>query len=307
MTGYHAHGITIDSELPLPLATGNGSPPDLVLRGGDDRPVPAERPDGEPLAELRDSGGGLRYVLARDGERTTLRYPSLCEFTGDRDLGRVAAHRHPGSDAGLLPVLATGGLLAAHLMLRHRLVLHASAVETAGRAVAFVGASGMGKSTIATALCGTGCRLVSDDLLRVHVTATAATVYPGSIETRLRPGARPLAGDPATARATADGRLAVMARARATRPLPLGVCVVPVPSRSASRAVVRRLSPARALLRLSQFPRVLGWREPASLDRAFQALADLAERVPVFEATIPWGPPFARATLNELLAEVGQR
>lgn len=49
----------------------------------------------------------------------------------------------------------------------------------------------------------------------------------------------------------------------------------------------------------------MGWRDPAALDHAFQALADLVESVPVFEATIPWGPPFRPDVLALLLDEVG--
>lgn len=306
MNVYRAHGITIASEIPLALTPGNGAAPDLILRRGDDRPVPADLPAGEPLAEVHEDGK-LCYALARDENHTTLRYPGLCDFAGNRAFDGVTAHLEPGQDPGLLSVLAAGGLLAVHLMVRDRLVLHASAVETAGHAVAFVGASGMGKSTLATALCAAGCRLVTDDLLRVDLGDAGAVVHPGSTETRLRPNARALADAATDVHPTADGRLAVRPRATLDRPLPLAACVVPLPSRTAVRVAVKRLSGARALLRMSQFPRVLGWREPVSAGRAFQSLADLVERVPVYEATIPWGPPFARATLDELLAELIQR
>lgn len=306
MEVYRAHGITIASEIPLALSPGNGAAPDLVLRLGGGRPVPADPPTGELLAEVREDGS-LRYVLARGRDRTVLRYPGLCDFAGNRGFDQVHAHLQPGLDPGLLSVLAAGGLLAVHLMLRHRLVLHASAVETAGRAIAFIGASGMGKSTLATALCGVGCVLVTDDVLRADIGETAVLVHPGSTQTRLRQNARTLADEVPDVRSTADGRLAVRLPVTTDRPLPLAACVVPLPSRTASRVSVRRLAGARALLRMSQFPRVLGWREPASADRAFQSLADLVERVPVYEATIPWGPPFPRATLDELLGEIGQR
>jgi hypothetical protein len=55
---------------------------------------------------------------------------------------------------------------------------------------------------------------------------------------------------------------------------------------------------------LSRYPRVLGWQDAATLGTAFQALGDLVERVPVFEATVPWGPPFAEGVLEGLLAAV---
>jgi len=140
-------------------------------------------------------------------------------------------------------------------------VLHASAVQLDGHAVAIVGASGMGKSTLAAALCRNGCGLVADDVLRIDRNGTAGMqVHPGSIESRLRMTARDLADTaPSDAvRPTADGRLALRPRIRADGPLPLAACVVPWCSREATEVTVNRLPPALAHLRMSQFPRVAG-------------------------------------------------
>jgi hypothetical protein len=68
------------------------------------------------------------------------------------------------------------------------------------------------------------------------------------------------------------------------------------------KVALRRLGAAEALLRLSRYPRVLGWSDAASMAASFQGLGDLVERVPVFEAAIPWGPPFADGVLEDLLA-----
>ncbi|PRX45626.1 HPr serine kinase-like protein [Prauserella shujinwangii] len=307
---YRAHGLTVVSELPLPLPPGDPggaeAGPDLVLRLGGERPVPHEHPPGTRVAGLTRADGRMFYSLVREGDRTVLRYPELCEFTGDREFGAVTVEPHPGVDPGLLSVLAGGTLLAVHLTLRQHLVLHASAVRVGGRALAFVGASGMGKSTLAAALCGAGHGLVADDVLRVDRTEAAMLVHPGSTESRLRVNARGLAdAAPAGAvRPTADGRLALRPGTRADGPLPLAACVVPRPSREVDGVAVRRLPPSLALLRMCQFPRVLGWCDPPSMDAAFQALGDLVERVPVFEATVPWGPPFPPGVLDDLLAAV---
>ncbi|MGB3438075.1 MAG: hypothetical protein WBA97_04905 [Actinophytocola sp.] len=290
---YHAYGLRITSDVPLPLPPGTGTP-DLVLRRGPDREIPHERPPGERLAEVARPDHTIFYTLAR-GSSTVLRYPGLCDFTGDPKLERVTVHLHPGADEGLLPVLISGAVLAVHLMLHHALVLHASAVRTGGSAIAFVGSSGMGKSTLAAALCGLGCGLVSDDLLRVD----DGMVHPGGTENRLRENARELATGETYE--TADGRLALRPRELVDAPLPLSACVVPRPSRDVTEVTLRRLGAAEALLRLSRYPRVLGWQDAASMAATFQGLGDLVERVPVFEATIPWGPPFDDGVLEGLL------
>lgn len=300
---YHAYGLLIASEVPLPLpSAAAGGEPDLVVLRGPDRPVPHERPPGLRLAEVGRPDRTIFYTLGRDSTAAVLRYPGVCDFVGDARLSRVTAHVHPGADAGLLPVLISGALLAVHLMLHHELVLHASAVRVGDRAVAFVGSSGMGKSTLAAALCDLGCGLVSDDLLRVD----GGLVYPGGTENRLRQSARELAADaPADAvNETADGRLALRPRELVDGPLPLAACVVPRPSKDVTAVVARRLGPAAALLRLSRYPRVLGWSDAPSMAASFQGLGDLVEQVPVFEATIPWGPPFADGVLEGLLAAV---
>lgn len=305
MTGYHAYGLRIASAVPLPLPEGPVDAPDLVLRRGADGPVPATRPEGTRLAEVCRADRTVFYTLAR-GTRTVLRYPGLCDVVGDRDFRDLTVHRDPAADEGMLPVLIAGTVLAVHLMLRPSLVLHASAVQVGESALAFVGSSGMGKSTLAAALCALGCGLVSDDLLRVDRVADRMVTHPGGTESRLRPSARELAatGD---AYETADGRLASRPRTSVAGTLPLAACVVPRPRKDVTTVTAARLRPSAALLRLSRYPRVLGWTDGASMGHAFQSLADLVERVPVYEATIPWGLPFADGVLTSLLDAVAGR
>ena len=307
---YRAHGLTVhsDHELPLPPAGPGTAAPDLVLRAGAGRPVPDTDPPGCVLAALSRPDGNRFYCFTRTGGAVVLRYPGLCEFVGDRTLSDVAVHLHPGADPGLIPVLAAGALVTVHLKLRRELVLHASAVRVDGRALAFVGASGMGKSTLAAALCLDGRDLVADDVLRARPGGAGIVwVHPGSTETRLRPAARELATSAraGAARPPADGRLALAPRSRTgADPLPLAACVVPLPSRTATDVTVRRLSGVDALIRMVQFPRIVGWQEPESAAAEFQALADLVEHVPVFDASIPWGPPFRTEVLTALVDAV---
>jgi hypothetical protein len=298
---YRAHGLLIASDVPLPLPSASFGSPDLVLHRAETREVPPERPPGVRLAEIARPDRTLFYTLAKTDESIVLRYPGLCDFVGDAEFARVSVHLHPGADEGLLPVLIAGALLAIHLMLHNRLVLHASAVQVDDHAVAFVGKSGMGKSTLATALCAEGYPLISDDLLRVDA---ELLVHPGATETRLRPAARELAGE--AGYETADGRLALTPGLVAADPLPLATCVIPGPTRDATDVTVRRLRPVEALVRLSSYPRVLGWTDKPTMAAAFQALADLVERIPVVEAIIPWGPPFAPNVLTNLVAAVAE-
>ena len=75
------------------------------------------------------------------------------------------------SISGMVAILVTGLLVAYLLILDGQCVLHASAVEVDGAAVAFLGRSGIGKSTMATLCCAAGARLVTDDVLRLDTTS----------------------------------------------------------------------------------------------------------------------------------------
>lgn len=307
---YKAHGLLVRSDLLLRLQPAAiAGMPDMTLRRGADRAVPTGNPPGELLAEVRDERNRTFYSIGRDQSRTIMRYPGLCEFVGDRDLRDVVVHAAPGAAERLLSVVAAGALLAMHLILRGELVLHASAVRVVDSAVAFIGASGMGKSTLATLLCADGHLLVADDVVRVCMKRLGArpVVFPGSIESRLRPGSSALA-DAAPAGAvhqTADGRIGLRLEAHDGPPIPLAACVVPFPNHHIDEIVVSALSKAQGLRRLLQFPRILGWVERGWPVRNFEALADLVNLVPVFEAQVPWGPPFRPDVTRKLCTELG--
>jgi hypothetical protein len=65
--------------------------------------------------------------------------------------------------------------------------LHATVVVIGGRAVGFLGESGMGKSTLAAALLACGARLLTDDLLRLEPRGSGYVGFPGPPRIKLLP------------------------------------------------------------------------------------------------------------------------
>jgi hypothetical protein len=305
MLHYRAHGyhITSDTELPLPVADPQPSS-DLVMNIGPPRDVANTSPPGEVLAHFAVPNVRAIHTVTRTGTGLHLRYHEFCDFEADSGLTRAVGFPHTGVDPGVATVLASGGVLAVRLMLDGHLVLHASAVDVDGRALAVVGSSGMGKSTVATLMSATGHALVSDDVLRVDAsTSDEMLVWPGSVETRLREKAASLAemfASASSARTTSDGRLAVRAPRVIEAPVPLGAVIIPLPTRDISSVEATRVTGAAAHLQLIGHPRVLGWCEPSGLDRQFELLADLVDRVPVFRVKIPWGPPFSLSVAEQI-------
>ena len=304
------YGLTVRSEVPLHLhrPAAPGTPADLEIELGPPVARTEETPPGRVLLDLR--GSRRFYTATEDGPAYRLRFFGSCDVVLDRGLTRATVHPVADGDPDLLPVLLSGNLLAFVLAVRGETVLHASAVQVGSAALAFIGASGMGKSTMATLLCAAGARLVTDDVLRLDLVGTPPTCSLGATELRLRKGADHLAerfGSAPGVRTTGDSRQALAATPATPEDLPLAALVVPVPDHSRERtsAEISRLPAKDAMLLLAQFPRLLGWEDPTVTGRAFHQLADVVDRVPVHAAVLPWGPPFPEDIATQVLDAVG--
>jgi hypothetical protein len=307
---YHVYGCTIASDLDLHLPEGDVSlRPEVTLRRSSDAiELEWEAKPADLLAHLRDEIRGTGFIAARTPQGYRLRIEGLCEFDVSGDLAEVSWKVAPGGDIGLVSVLAAGALQAFRLIMAGHLVLHASAVRARGRSLAFVGASGMGKSTMATLMCAGGATMLTDDIARIDIDGARAMLSPGAVESRLRPAAVPLQGlfsIPNEMRITSDGRSAMSLPGWTNGPAALDAIVVPLPSREEAEVVLTSLNPAQALIILGFFPRLPGWVDTDVLAHQFNRLADLVERVPAYTAVVPWGPPFATETGTQLLKRLG--
>jgi len=305
-----AYGLQIRSELPLHLSTldDHGGPVDVEVRFGPALLANPGQPPGHRLAHL-ELGPQVHYTFVRreDGGYL-LRYYGLGDFELSADLRTLSVRMVVGQDPGLASVVVAGAVLSFVLLMRGEPVLHASAVVLGGTALAFVGCSGMGKSTMATLMCAQGASLLTDDVLRLDVSGHGARCHLGARELRLRKAASELAGsfkDAPAQRVTSDQRHTL----RPPRPredmAPLGAIVVPRPCRDTTETVLTRLGALEAMLTLSQFPRIVGWEDSRVHAAQFDHLATVAERVPVFIADVPWGPPFRTDIAWQISQSVG--
>jgi hypothetical protein len=307
------YGLRIESQLALrqQRVTGDDGPVDLNIRLG--RPIESTEtpPPGRLLLDL-EMARRLYCATEDDEGRYVLRCHRICDFAIDRDLRNVTVHIVSGANPDMAAVLATGTLLSFILAIGGHTVLHASAVEVDDVALAFVGASGMGKSTMAALMCSDGAALITDDVLRLDVEEAGGqpTCHLGATELRLRKAVGDLAErfhGAVEKRRTSDGRDALRMPGSARDGLPLVGIVIPMPDHDSERVTpeIERLDAKSALLGLLQFPRILGWRDRGILDRHFHQLGEVVARVPVYRARMPWGPPFPAGIAETVTDAVG--
>jgi hypothetical protein len=303
---YALHGLTISAYFPLderPARTA-GTEEIRLSWGKRGLSIPDRAPAGTLLAGY--SRGAMRLRLAATKNGYTMRFPATCDFRISPDLSTIDVDTDRDADEGIVSLLFSGNVLSSILNLRGACVLHASAVQLHSFTVGFIGHSGSGKSSIAAALCAEGGKLVSDDTLRVEVIDGTLSCYAGGTRIRLRPNARWLADSfaPLSTRETVDGRLSLAPPTIDVAYVPLDALLVPTLVEHSAEQSLRRLSGQEALLMLLRNPRVAPWRTDDPIRRHFGVCAQIADRLPVFEVSVPWGKQMGSnllMTLNQAL------
>jgi hypothetical protein len=144
----------------------------------------SRRSVGKPPEEY----GPIRCLYAEDGE-VHLSWGNVAELlvcNGSEIIVDPASNTH----IQLLRNFILGPALGILLYQRGRLVLHASAVVIDGRAIAFLGWKGSGKSTIAAALHARGHKVAADDLVALKMDGVKKPmVLPGIPQLKLWPDA----------------------------------------------------------------------------------------------------------------------
>ncbi|GAA4191432.1 hypothetical protein GCM10022288_22220 [Gryllotalpicola kribbensis] len=271
--------------------------------------VPSHGPgDGVITMHYAPGGEDLYYCEQRADGTYLLVFVDACEFEVSEDLTQAVVRRHRGATPGIESVLTLGGFLAWQLYQRGHLVLHASAVEVGGGAIAFTGNSGMGKSTMATLMCAAGARMLADDVLRIDSVDAQPVARRGSSELRLRKGADTLAaafdGASPDRRQSADDRQVLRPADQAGDRLPLRALFIPLPTRDSDEIRIDRISPVDAVFLLLRFPRLLGWQDERVRTAQFALMSAVAASVPLSLIHVPWGPPFSAGIAPAIRAEL---
>jgi hypothetical protein len=164
---YAFAGCPVESAFSLPeLPAGslNGVPPIRFRMGRG----PAPRPGSASRVCQRLCADDAVWM---NGWRTPrgylLDFPDFARFAVAQRAAGIACWAGPKGSPATLRHLLIDQVLPLALGLRRILLLHASGVAVGSRSIALLGESGRGKSTLALALARHGCRLLSDDCLRL--------------------------------------------------------------------------------------------------------------------------------------------
>ena len=183
---YHIYGLILESELPLPELTQATGTADIRLWTGS-----LERPP----ARVEEPW----FAWTVEGMTTRLAWEGVGTFLL-RDGREIVVDPDPEVAAGRLRDFLLSYILGALLQQRGYLVmLHASAVLMHGQAVAFVGESGEGKSTMTAAFSARGFPVVSDELVPVDVSDGALRVWPAFSRLKLTAASALAVGCPSEA------------------------------------------------------------------------------------------------------------
>lgn len=162
MHSYRICGLSVASDIGLPglIAGGTDSIPEVTIRRGS---VP------EALHDANLTGPTWQIA----GKQFLLNVPNVARFLL-RDGNEIVFAPESEDSVEDVPIFVLGTVFGILLHQREQIVLHASAVEVNGKAVAFCGASGAGKSTLAAALAQRGYRLLTDDVCAITLASNTA-------------------------------------------------------------------------------------------------------------------------------------
>jgi hypothetical protein len=162
---YHAYGLGIQSTIPLSELIPEEAGCDLFVNMGNGAPEP-------PGA----NGKQWHFDVTPEEANLFFKDVGIFQIYGGRE---IIVNSALDIKDRVLQFYIVGPAMAVLLYQRDLLVLHASSVEMAGGAVAFMGERGYGKSSTAAALISRGHNLVNDDVTPVEVDIGPVSVSPG--------------------------------------------------------------------------------------------------------------------------------
>lgn len=181
---YDIYGIRLSSEIQLSF-------PESELTPSADVSIIAASPDffreATRFAVVETNPTRWYKYAQLDNGQSYLRWDDLFEFLIDADGRRIWCGWLGAASLESLQVYLLGHALSFALVKKGYEPLHATAVVIDGQAIAFLGPSGFGKSSLAAAFLADGHRLLTDDMFLLRRADRGYEAQPGPRRIKLFP------------------------------------------------------------------------------------------------------------------------
>lgn len=222
-----------------------------------------------------------------------IRFRGLADFVVSPDGRLVRCIPVPGLSQAALEHLYRNQVYPLALSKLGKLVVHGSAVEHGTGAIAFLGESGRGKSTLAAAFALRGQPFLTDDALVIErADNNEFLAHPSPPSLRLWADSRDflLKNDfqlaPSVEYTSKDRLLADARLEHCLEPRTLNA-VYFLGDGSAAEVTVRPINPAQAMMKWVNYSFLLDVMDPTLIKSNFEKVADLANNLACFELDYP--------------------
>ncbi len=258
------------------------------------RAIPAREPaNSDWIHHWPDESGAMSLSRYGEGNDFLLRFPELADFVISEDGSALEAWPAPETSAETLRHLVLDQVLPRVLAQQGRLVLHAGAVRVGQEAIAFIGETGRGKSTLTASFHAAGYRLLSDDGIVLAEAQGTTLAQPTYSSLRLWPeavaGLFACAPDLAPMAHYSRKQRVILADAPNNTPIPLAAIYVlaPATGEDAASISLTRMSPGEACMAIIRNSFQLDVTDRRRAMGLLTVASEIAEQLPVFSLDFP--------------------
>lgn len=300
---YTAYGLQLFSNRPLPL---------LIPDGGKPANLPAfeiEFLDGVGTGRSDPAGEALLYttdILNENGDPALkiwkgngtgeyfIRYFNGLTFCIDSAVSRLQVCSAQQTNQADTCSFLLGPVMGIVLRMKGIVCLHASAVEIQGKAVAFTGPMGAGKSTAAAIFAQRGHPVLADDIVALERSEAPFAVRPAYPYLNLLPDSLALVFGAGAGAKSADPegeKVQVVLDGKSLRfhdrPLPMGAIYILEEGNEQSLPAITSIRPQEAIIALASQTYANKMLDRPMRAHEFQVLGELTKAVPVRRLVVP--------------------
>ena len=303
----HVYGLAVNSPWPIPgLGLLQAGSSDVEVFEGSPSAFAEVPPPTQP-----GPNDWFHRARLRDGS-TYLRWADLFDFIVSPDGRRIACRPLARASQEAFQTYLLTTVLSFSLLKQGWEPLHATTVAVEGKAVAFLGDCGYGKSTLAAEFLRAGGRLLTDDVLVLKRSGKDFLAFPGPARLKLFPHvAQEVLGEQSKGtpmnHLTPKMILSLSTNQVQDGPVPLRAMYAISPegtARPRSRITIRPISQKNATLELLRNTFNCMVTEPQRLQRQLQHAAEVAACVPIRRLSYPRRLNALSAVRERILADL---